>query len=437
MEAYSTFIGSDYPKALRRIRLLGEDDPILLDAVRLIDGTGAAPEENMAVLVTEGRIRWVGPTGTAPPETQGSTRLDGKGKTLMPGLMDCHVHLSGEAGANAYRRYLDPPHQVRLLRSATDAFDALASGFTTVRDAGTAGGGPFALRRAINDGIIMGPSIYAAGDALSQSAGHGDWHTFPYDWVKSLEPRARLVDGVAECRKAVRLNFRQGADFIKVFLASGGVTNSPEDLHAFPEFSMDELRAIVDEAHRREKRVAAHVAGARSVLHGLEGGVDTMEHGLFGPDRAVLERMAEADVFFCPTLSIFYWIATEGEKWGVFPGGIEAAKVEVENQHRMVSLAREVGVKLASSSDCGSKYGRGNLAKELELMAGAGLGPMGAIVAATRTAAECIGIEGDVGTVEVGKRADLLLVDGDPLSDISILQNRDAITMVMKSPPNA
>src|SRR5690606_21798852 len=119
-------------------------------------------------------------------------------------------HFSGEATANAYKRYLDPSPQVRLLRAVTDAYDALASGFTTVRDAGTAGGVAFTLRRAMRDGIIQGPDIYAAGDALSQTNGHGDWHVFPYNWVKEIEPRAWLVDGVDECRKAVRLNFRQG-----------------------------------------------------------------------------------------------------------------------------------------------------------------------------------------------------------------------------------
>ena len=434
MEAFAPGLGDDYPKALRRIRLLQGDERILLSNARLIDGTGAPPVENVSVLVADGRIDWVGTDATSHPGTQGAEVIDASGKTLMPGLIDCHVHFSGEATASAYQRYLDPPAQVRMLRAANDAFDALASGFTTVRDAGTSGGVPFALRKAMRDGVIMGPRIYAAGDPLSQTSGHGDWHVFPYEWVRDMAPRGWLVDGEDECRKAVRLNFRQGADFIKVFLASGGITNTPEDLEAYPEFSPGELRAIVEETHRREKRVAAHVAGAPSALHALEGGVDTMEHGRFGPDRNVLEKMAEAGVFFCPTVSIFYWIATEGEKWGVFAGGIEAAKQEVENQYKMVNLAREIGVKLVNSSDCGSKYGRGNLPKELELMVESGLTPMEAIVAATRTAAECIGVEGDLGTLQVGKRADMLLIDGDPLSDIRVLQDRDAISVVMKSP---
>ena len=433
MEAFASGIGSDYPKALKRIRLAKGNEKVLLKGVRLIDGTGAPPRYRVSLLVEDGKIGWIGPQETAPEQALGAEIIDAEGKTLMPGLMDCHVHFSGEATAGAYQRYLDPPLQVRILRAATDAFDALASGFTTVRDAGTASGVPIALRRAISDGVIMGPRIYAAGDALSQSNGHGDWHVFPYSWMKELQPRAWLVDGVEECRKAVRLNFRQGADLIKVFLASGGITNTPEDLEAYPEFSLDELRAIVDEAHRREKRVAAHVTGAPSVLHGLEAGVDTREHGRIGPNRELLEKIAEAGIFFCPTISIFHWIATEGERWNVFAGGIEAAKYEVENQLKMVGLANEVGVKLASSSDCGSKYGRGNLGKELELMVESGLTPMEAIVSATRTAAECIGIEESVGTIESGKKADLLLIDGDPLADIRILQNRDAISMVMKA----
>ncbi len=396
MEAFVPGLGDDYPKALGRIRLLQGEDRVLLTNARLIDGTGAEPVENVSVLVADGRIDWVGTDATSHPGTQGAESIDASGKTLMPGLIDCHVHFSGEATANAYQRYLDPPAQVRMLRAATDAFDALASGFTTVRDAGTSGGVPFALRRAMQDGVIMGPRIFAAGDPLSQTSGHGDWHVFPYQWIKDMAPRGWLVDGEDECRKAVRLNFRQGADLIKVFLTSGGVTNTLEDREMFPEFSPTELRAIVEETHRREKRVAAHASGAAAVLHALEGGVDTVEHGKLGSNSMVLEKIVESGVFLCPTLSIYHWISTEGEKWGVFSGGIEAAKQEVENQNRMVSLARDLGVKLVNSSDCGSKYGRGNLPKELELMVVAGLTPMEAIVAATHTAAECIGVEGDL-----------------------------------------
>ena len=434
MEAFAIGIGDDYPKGLKRIRLLEDTDNLIIEDTRLIDGTGAQPKEKVSVVIQKGKIRSVQQTELTSDQRRGAEIISGTGKTFMPGLMDCHVHLSGQATASAYERYLDPPPQVQLLRAANDAYDALASGFTTVRDAGTFGGVPIALRMAIADKVIMGPRIYAAGDALSQSNGHGDWHVFPYNWVKDMQPRAWLVDGVDECRKAVRLNFRQGADLIKVFLAAGGVTNTPEDLESYPEFSLDELNAIVDEAHRREKRVAAHVTGAPSVLHGLEAGVDTMEHGRIGPDQELLEKISEAGVFLCPTLSIYYWISTEGEKWGVFPGGIEAAKQEMEEQFKMVGMAKELGVKLASSTDSGSKFGKGNLAKELELMVESGLTPLESIVAATRTAAECIGIEKSVGTIEEGKKADFLLVEGDPTKDIRILQNRDALLMVVKAP---
>ena len=407
-----------------------QTERILLDDVRVIDGTGAPPKEHMAVLVSGGRVESIGPSSATPKTVE---RISAGGKTLMPGMIDCHAHFTGEATGQAYKRYLDPPPGVKMLRAATDAYEALAGGTTTVRDPGTGGGKPFALRRAIADGIIIGPRIYASGSALSQSNGHGDWHLFPYEWVKTLEPRAMLVDGVDECRKAVRLNFREGADFIKVFLSSGGVTNTPEDLVSYPEFSLDELQAIVEEAHRREKRVAAHATGAPAVLHGLAAGVDSIEHGRCGADRRVLEKVAETGTFLCPTLSIFYWISTVGAEWGIFAEGIEAAKVQLEEGYKMVEMARDLGVKLANSTDVGSKYGRGLQAKELELMVTAGLTPSEAIVAATRTAAECIGVEADLGTVEVGKKADLLLVDGDPLADIRILQNRDALTMIMRA----
>lgn len=417
------------------VRLAGQP-PLLVTAAQLIDGTGRAPIKGAALLVEHRRIKYVGVAHRAPAPV-GVRRVEYPGRTIMPGLVDAHVHLTGDTTADVYRRFLTPAQPYRVINAASHAATMLAAGFTTVRDIGLPGPGP-ALRDAVAGGLFDGPRIVTAGAALSQTGGHADWHVFPYEWVREGPfPRGLMVDGPDACRRAVRQVLRDGADLIKIFLESGGVTNTPEDLNSMPEFNDAELRAIVDEAHRRGARVAGHAKSAPVIRRAVEFGVDTIEHGDLSPeDRDVFELMAKKDVVLVPTLSLYFWVSTEGDRWGIFQGGREAAARLLPLRQRMVKAAMENGVKVAVGTDTGHLMGLGQNAKELELFVDAGLTPAEAIRAATERGAEALGLGHECGTLEPGKLADFLIVEGDPLLDITVLRRAGNPAAVYSSASN-
>lgn len=402
------------------VRLAGQP-PLVIAAARVIDGTGRSPIADAAVVVEDRRVTYVGSAAEAP-NPPGAQRITHAGKSILPGLIDAHLHLTGDTTSDVYRRFLTPEQPYRVIKAGMHAATMLAAGFTTVRDIGLPGPG-LALREAVRDGLIEGPRILTAVAALGQTGGHADWHVFPYAWVKDGPfPRGLMVDGPDACRRAVRLVLREGADLVKLFLESGGVTNTPEDLHAAPEFTDEELKAIIEEAHRRGVRVAAHAKSASVIRRAVEFGVDTIEHGDLAPtDRDVFELMAERNVVLVPTLSLYFWVSTEGERWGIFKGGRDAAARLLPARQAMVRAAVKDGVKIAVGTDTGHSMGLGRNAKELELLVDAGLSPMAALHAATRTAAEALGLADELGTIEPGKLADLIVVEGDPLNDITEL----------------
>jgi imidazolonepropionase-like amidohydrolase len=407
--------------ASERLVKLRDSDRLMLRAGKLIDGTGSAPIANAAVVIEKRRITFAGPASQAPHDP-GVEELNFEGKTLLPGLIDAHIHLTGETTADAYRRFLIPPPQVRVLRAAVDAARVLAAGFTTVRDIGMPGPG-LALKAAVSEGLVDGPRIFSAIAAIGQTGGHADWHPFPYEWTREgIFPRGTMVDGVDACLKAVRLMVREGADFIKLVLESGGVTNTPQDLRPSPEFSDAELHALIDESHQRGVRVAAHAKSAWVIRRAVEFGVDTIEHGdLDATDTDVFDLMAAKGVILVPTLSLYYMVSTGGGEWGVWEDGRRAAAAFLPRRQAMVRAAVARGVKVAVGTDFFVSAVHGKNAKELELLVGAGLTPMQAIEAATRVGAETLGLEREFGTLELGKMADILVVDGDPLQDVSVL----------------
>lgn len=417
----------------KKVVALEEGKTTVLKGGSLIDGTGREPLAKAVVIVEGERITAVSQEGeVAIPSGENVETIDTSGQVIIPGLIECHIHLRGGTTYDPYRKYLVPPEGLRVIRAALEAYEMLAAGFTTIRDFG--GGGGLSVKGAINGGLILGPRIIAAITALSPTGGHGDWHPLPYEWVKEVTIRATLVDGVDECRKAVRLLLREGADVIKLFTTGGGITNTPEDLAALgrPEFTVAELEAMVDEAHRKGTKVAAHAVGARGVREAVLAGVDTIEHGCFGfEEEDLLDLIAEKGVTLVPTLTILHLVATRGEEWGLLQGGIEKGRELLEQTAKMVKAAHDRGVRIAVGTD--AEFAIGENALELELMVEAGLSPMQAIVAGTQNGAIALGLEKDIGTVEPGKLADILVLTQDPLQDIRVLQNRESIARILKS----
>lgn len=415
--------------ATRGLLRLGKGQRTAFVGATVIDGTDRAPVRDAVVLVEDGTIRGVGAKG-AVNVPAGTQVIDVSGHWLIPGLIDCHIHLNGETTLDMYRRYLTPSRDLKLLHAVRHAFLALTSGFTTVRDVGL--GHAVTLKHAIADGLIAGPRILAANSALTTTGGHGDWAIFPYEWARSMELRGNIVDGPDECRLAVRRAFREGADLIKILVTGGGITNHAQDLAAHVEFSPEELAAIVDETHRRGAKVAAHSVGSESAPVAIQAGVDTIEHGVFEPEPAILADMAERGISLVPTIFIFKWVADEGKTAGVFDEGIEAAKRLVATQYRLVQAAQKAGVNIALGSDNNGVLGADRSARELVLLNEAGLTPMQALQAGTRNAARACGLEDRIGTIQAGKVADLLVLNQDPLADIASLQRAGTITKIVQ-----
>jgi imidazolonepropionase-like amidohydrolase len=400
----------------------------------LIDGRGGPPLTNALIVIDGERITRVGCANDPVEPCPDAQVIDASGQWIMPGLTDSHIHLTGEVTFDVYRRYLAPSEDQRLLRAAGDVLTMLETGFTTLREPG----GKFGtiLKHAVNSGVITGPRILAAGVPLTTTGGHGDWRPLPYEWVKDGQWRGLIVDGAEDCRKAVRTQFRNGADLIKVLASAGGVTNTDEDLGSsgVAEFTNEELAAIVDETHRHRARVAAHNTGPDVVRQSLELGVDTIEHGVLGPnDYDLLDLMAEKGVPLVPTLCIFYRTAYQGDALGVFKNGQDAARRILDQQLKTVFEAKRRGVTVALGTDCVGAIGVGESALELRLLAEAGLSNLDALACGTRNGAITMGLDKQLGTLEAGKLADIIIVNKDPVADITVLEERSSLTRIIRS----
>ncbi len=387
----------------------------------VIDGTGAAPR-TAAVVIDGERIASV---GAAVPE--GARRVDVSGRTVMPGLIDAHVHLlsyAGEGRRDVHMWSVATFAEEQLLHGAANARKALLAGFTTVRD--MAGGrAEISLKHALDEFVLDGARVVAAG-FVGMTGGHGDLFAPP-----AVERRPYAVaDGIDECRRAVRRHARDGADLIKI-CTSGGVL-SLGDKNEWRNYTDDETRAIVDEAHALAMRVSAHAHTRDGIAQALDAGVDSIEHGS-RLDAELARRMAASGTRLCPTLAIHEQIRLHGKERGVPPASL--AKAEALHAGRLAGarLAKEAGVRIFAGTDSSNVLPFGLHAWELELLHDEiGLTAMEAIVAATRDAAEAVGLGDRTGTLEPGKWADLLIVDGDPLGDLAVLRDQARIRSVYR-----
>lgn len=396
----------------------------------LIDGSGGTPIPDSAVLVADGRVASVGRRSEV--QDGDAEVIDATGRWVIPGLIDCHLHLCGDTTFEMWRRYLEAP-ELRIFYALRQSTTALARGFTTIRDVGL--GSAIAIRKGQQHGLVVAPRILAANSAITVTGGHADWTILPLEMVKKMNLRGTIADGVDECRRAVRRAFREGADLIKVMPGGGGVTNHADDLVSNAEMSLEELSAITDEAHRRGARVAAHTNGIAAARLALAGGVDSVEHGVFEPDVEILATMAERGVSLVPTLLIFRWVAEDGASVGVFPEGIEAAKRLLDLQFRLVAAAHAEGVNVAVGTDNTGVMHLDTNARELWLLQQAGLTAMEAIVAATRNAAAVCGLDDRLGTLERGNLADLVILERNPLEDLRTLWAEGTISKIVQAAP--
>jgi imidazolonepropionase-like amidohydrolase len=396
---------------------------LLIHNATLIDGTGADVRPGISVFIEDGRIARVAPASALKADRD-ATVIDCSGRFLLPGLTDAHVHFSAtEPDGRATR-----PLAAFALRVAAFIEETLDQGFTTVRDAG---GLDPAWAAVVAKGLLRGPRILPSGAFLSQTGGHGDWRAPHQDTIESgiggLVAGFVICDGADELRKAARDQLRRGATQIKV-MASGGAA-SPTDPIDATQFTVDELRAAVDEARVRDTYVLAHAYHPKSIANCLEAGVRSIEHGNL-LDEATARRTAKEGAFLVPTLVTYAVLSERGEALGMARSSVEKIRYVGASGEDSLRIAMAAGVRIGSGSDLLGEPMR-EKARELVLQARV-MGPMGAIVAATKTNAELFGMADHIGTVEEGKQADLIVVDGDPLADISVLADASRVRLVVK-----
>jgi len=393
---------------------------VVIKAARLIDGVNNAPINNAVVIVAGDRITAVG-TGLQVP--MGAAVVDLGQATLLPGFIDCHTHVTGQPGENFYddafrRSSIDDAVVAHVYARRT-----LEAGFTTIRDVGAGEYLDVALRNAIDRGDIPGPRMQVAGLAISATGGHGDLNGFsPY---LRFDRMSGIADGIDAIRKLVRTNIKYGADLIKV-LATAGVL-SEEDSIGGPQYSQEELNALVAEAHMWDRRVAAHAHGAEGIKRAIRAGVSSVEHASFIDDEGIALAKERGTYLVMDIYNDDYILAEYGRKG--YPEKIMNKERQVGRvQRENFKKALGAGAKMAFGTDAGV-YPHGLNARQFATMVEWGMTPAQAIRAATSNAADLLGWSDRVGSVQPGRLADLVAVAGNPLEDITTLQH---VAFVMK-----
>ena len=397
----------------------------ILRGATLIDGTGAPPVRDATIVVQDGRIESITSGAGGPPPASRDV-IDASGLTVLPGLIDCHDHLASHGYELTTRWGLSEPSSTRSVRTSRVIEQTLAAGYTTVRDAGGLDAG---FRTAVAEGLIKGPRLLTAIAIISPIGGIGD-RVSPsgHECVVPDDPAlpAGVANGVEEVRRVVRTMIRAGADVIKC-ATTGGASSRAGHGPSDPAFNLDEMRALVDEAHAQGRKVMCHALGGSGLRLALEAGVDSIEHGCYlDEDPELIPMMAERGTFLVPTLTVYVYHSESKA-----PHVRERARALREHHLNTIRRAMAAGVKVVAGTDAGG-HGHPPNAMEIEYLVAAGLTPMQAIQAATGWAAECLGLEHQIGAVEKGRRADLVVVDGDPLADVRLLQSPERIRLVLK-----
>lgn len=391
----------------------------------IIDGIGGESLKNSILYIEDEKIMAIGEKGELDIPKDAKV-IDVKGKTIIPGLIDAHLHYSGSRAGDGPLGRLMIGEACRAIRAAVDAHSMLKMGYTGARDCGGTIG--IWLKKAIDEGTVPGPRIMASGLCINNTYGHIGSNPLPLKLAEAMGQS--FADGVPQCLETVRTRLREGADFIKI--ASGLKGESRKFPKCMASYSFEEIQTMADEAHRAFTIVASHCQGIEGIITSLKAGVDTIEHGTeFNEECAKLS--VELDRIYVPTLAIQIKRPGYGLK-----GASDKLREELNKKlFESVRIAHERGVRIASASDFSGGDGLGALpmgknALDLERLVTAGLSPMEAIVSATKIASEAMMMEGVTGTLEPGKYADLVVVNGDPLEDITMLQDESKIGMVLK-----
>ena len=400
---------------------------VYIRAGHLFDATSDNMRDNVVIQVVGDRIQSVGPAqSTQIPK--GATVIDLSHATVLPGLIDCHVHLDSRADRyDEIYRFKDTPFSAAFA-AVVHARKTLEAGLTSVRDVGSL---PFLavdLRNSINEGLVPGPRIVASGPPITITGGHGDLNNYSPQTRVSMFPEERdfqIADGVDQVRHVVRAQVKYGVDVIKI-LATGGVL-SKGDSPGAPQFSLEELKVAAEEAHMAGRKIAAHAHGTQGIKNAILAGIDSIEHASLIDDEGI--RLAkERGVYLVMDIYNDDYIRGKAVEFGLPKENVEKEKMVGELQRENFQKAVKAGVKMAFGTDAGV-YPHGDNAKQFAYMVKYGMTPAQAIRAATSSAADLIGRAKDVGTVEAGKYADLIAVSGDPLKDVRVLEN---VGFVMK-----
>ena len=398
----------------------------VIHAGLLINGESSVPSPEMSIVIEGSKIQAI-ETGYITPDSEDEF-IDLSGYTVLPGLMDMHVHLSSEYSKNSYQERISLNAGDYAIRAVSNAEKTLMAGFTSVRNLGDSGGVSISLRNAINKGIVIGPRIFSSGTTIASSGGHGDsTNSLNQSLTSDPGPAEGNVNSVNDASKAVRFRYKEGADLIKI-TATGGVLSNAKNSQN-PQLTEEEITQIVNMAKDYGFKVAAHAHGSEGIKRAVRAGVHSIEHGTLMDDEG-MRLMREKGTYYVPTIIAGLWVAEKAQDPDFFPELVRPKAAEIGPQIKgTFGKAYQAGVKIAYGTDTGVSA-HGNNATEFKHMVEAGMPPMKAIQSATVEAAKLLGEYEQFGSLAEGKIADIIAVNGNPVEDITILEEVD---FVMKS----
>ena len=398
----------------------------VIHAGLLINGESSVPSPEMSIVIEGSKIQAI-ETGYITPDSEDEF-IDLSGYTVLPGLMDMHVHLSSEYSKNSYQERISLNAGDYAIRAVSNAEKTLMAGFTSVRNLGDSGGVSVSLRNAIKKGIVIGPRIFSSGTTIASSGGHGDsTNSLNQSLTSDPGPAEGIVNSENDASKAVRFRYKEGADLIKI-TATGGVLSNAKNSQN-PQLTEKEIVQIVNMAKDYGFKVAAHAHGSEGIKRAVRAGVHSIEHGTLMDDEG-MRLMREKGTYYVPTIIAGLWVAEKAKDPDFFPELVRPKAAEIGPQIKgTFGKAYQAGVKIAYGTDTGVSA-HGNNATEFKHMVEAGMPPMKAIQSATVEAAKLLGEYEQLGSLAEGKVADIIAVNGNPVEDITILEEVD---FVMKS----